>query len=268
MLRFRNAGLPSGALIAMTLASAPGRAAQLRRPRPGSAAPPESPRRALRGSLVLATRPHHPDVLAYLEAENAYTKPADRAHPPAPEDAVRRDARPHPGDRRHRPVPDAATGSTTRTEDGRQYPIHCRKRRPTPPRESSSTATTGRGQALPRSATTPSARRPLAGLSTRRHGPQVHAARQGPRDRANLLPDTIPNVSPRSRGPPTTRPCSTVSPRDAKRSHKVCRHALGAAPTRWSTTRTTSASTSRRPHASAAAILLIEAEATTTSEVR
>ena len=128
MLRFRNAGLPSGALIAMTLASAPGRAAKLRPP----SARQVPHLRTLHGERFedpwfwLRER-DDPEVRAYLEAENAYTE-AMMAPTRALQDDLYREllARVREDDES---VPYRRGGWRyfTRTVQGAQHKIHLRR---------------------------------------------------------------------------------------------------------------------------------------------
>ena len=128
MLRFRTAGLPSGALIAMTLASASVRAAEIRPP----SARQVPHLRTLHGERFedpwfwLRER-DDPEVRAYLEAENAYTE-AVMAPTRALQDDLYREllARVREDDESV-PYRRAGWRYFTRTVKGAQHKIHLRR---------------------------------------------------------------------------------------------------------------------------------------------
>ena len=129
--------------------------------------------------------------------------------------ALRRDARPHPGDRPERALPEGRLFYYSRTEQGKQYPIHCRKQgsldgaRAGDPRPERAR----RGQSLhgARRLHGERRRRDCLAYSTDDTGyPPVHAAREGPRTRAASWSGS-PSGSAAWPGPPTIGRSSTPS---------------------------------------------------------
>ena len=163
----------------------------------------------------------NPEVIAYLEAENAYTAAVDEADRGA---ARRRSTRRCSGASR-RPTSTSPTAAAadfyySRTEQGKQYPIYCRKRRSRArPRRSCSTSTSWPGaRSSSRSGrSSVSDDGNLLAYTTditgfRDYTLQVKDLRTGA-----LLPDRIERVRPSSPGRPTTRRSSTSPRTPAKR---------------------------------------------------
>ena len=70
----------------------------------------------------------NPEVIKYLEAENAYTEATTKGPAAIRRAALPRDARPHQADRPDVPVRRGDYFYYSRTEEGKQYPIRCRKK--------------------------------------------------------------------------------------------------------------------------------------------
>ena len=64
----------------------------------------------------------------YLEAENAYTAARHAPHRGAPGHALQGAARAHQGNRHGRSAPQGGYWYYSRTEQGKGYPIYCRKK--------------------------------------------------------------------------------------------------------------------------------------------
>ena len=70
----------------------------------------------------------NPEVIKYLEAENAYTAAVTKPHRAAPRHALQGDARPDQTDRSRRARPRERVLVLLSHRGGKQYPIHCRKK--------------------------------------------------------------------------------------------------------------------------------------------
>ena len=203
---------------------------------------------------------------AYLEAENAYTDAVMEPTEAAAGDALQGDARPHQGDRPLVPVRDGGYFYYSRTEEGKQYPIHCRKKGSLDapeeviarPQRAGQGPEVHRARRLRASATTatcsPTPPTPPASASTRCTSRTCATGK--------LLPEQPARRSTRSPGPPTTRRSSTRprTPPSGRTGSTATRSATERRTTRCSTRRRTSASTSASTARAAGAYLFLDIE--------
>ena len=172
----------------------------------------------------------NPDVRAYLEAENAYTDAIMRPTEPLQTRIYDEIASRVQQTDTSAPVPDGPYEYYHRTEEGRQYAIHCRRRAAVAPRRSCSTSTLlAAGHTFlevgdlevddrrTRSRRTPST--PPAASAT-----SCASAISRPGAISTM---SCPTSTTASRGPTTARRIFYVRPDAAMRPDSVWRHTLG-----------------------------------------
>ena len=161
----------------------------------------------------------NPEVIKYLEAENAYTESMTKEHPALRRRALSRDARPHQADGPHRAGHAAAASATTRaprkasstpSTAARSRRARRLRQRKRPGRGSARPERAGQGPQVPLAWCISRERRRPTGSPTR-STPRAFAS-TGSTSRtcapARSFP-TAPSASPRSSGAPTTTRSST-----------------------------------------------------------
>ena len=156
----------------------------------------------------------HPDVLAHLRAENAYTDQVMKPTEAFQEALYRELLGRIKEDDQSVPYRRGDWLYYSRTEKGKQYQIHCRKQAPDGPEQvDGRPQRAGRGPRVHRPRRVRGQRRrPVARVHDRRHGlPRVHALREGPRDRRGPAGPRREGQHGRLGGRTTT--CCSTSPR-------------------------------------------------------
>ena len=173
----------------------------------------------------------NPEVAAYLEAENAYTDAVMKPTEAFQEALYKEMLGAHQGDGRQVPYRKGGYLYYSRTEEGKQYPIYCRKQGSLDAPEEvmldlNALAEGKKFMALGAYAVSDDGK--LLAYSTDDTGFRaVHALRQGPAHRRDCCPIRSREGGRRSPGPPTTRRSSTRRGRAAKRPYRLYRHLLG-----------------------------------------
>jgi oligopeptidase B len=170
-----------------------------------------------------------PEVRAHLEAENAYAE-ALLASGAALRDRIFTEIRGRIQETdESAPVPDGAWSYYTRTVEGQQYPIHCRRPRAGGPvqvlLDENDLASGHDYFALGGFEISPD-HRTLA-FSADQTGAERYTLRFRDLDRGNDLPDVVENVTYGLAWAADARTCFYVRPDDAVRPHEVWRHRLG-----------------------------------------